>query len=138
MTSTMRLLAPVLLLALAGCSASSYCEDQQDYELAGSVPPLKGDESLSVPQSEAALRIPPRPANAVPFGEPYKDEEGDDDVRCLDKPPEMPALVEAKPAEPAPAPPAQMPPQQQAPSQPETPVTEPAPEDAPSAEPSPG
>jgi hypothetical protein len=100
MTSIARLLVVLPLLALGACSTSSYCEDQPDYELATSVPALKGDDKLQLPQSEAALKIPPRPENVVAYGEPYKDEEGDDEVRCLDKPPEMPKLPEApKPAE---------------------------------------
>lgn len=111
MTSTIRLLLLVPALALAACSSTSYCEDQQDYERSGSVPPLKTGEEVKLPQSEAALKIPPRPESQVAYGEPYINAEGDSDVRCLDKPPEMPALPEEpKPAEPAPTAPAVMPP----------------------------
>lgn len=111
MKSIVKLLILVPAVAVTACSTSSYCEDQQDYERAASVPPLKGDEALSVPESESALRIPPPPPNVVAFGETYKDEDGDDAVRCLDKPPEMaplppePQAVEPVPAaEPTPAP----------------------------------
>jgi uncharacterized lipoprotein len=85
------LLVPVL--GLAGCAAGSYCEGQQDYQRARSVPAVKPAEGLKVPDSGRALRIPPAPARAVPYGEVVKDEDGDAVVRCLDKPPELPPLA---------------------------------------------
>jgi hypothetical protein len=89
-------------LALSGCALSSYCEGEMDYQRAPSVPPLHTAEGLQLPESGSALRIPPPPANPVPYGEKYKDADGDDAVRCLDRPPEL-----ARPAEPeAPAAPA--------------------------------
>ena len=97
------LLVPVM--ALAGCAASTYCEGEQDYQRARSVPAPQSAAVLQIPQSESALRIPPPPENSVPYGEEYVDEDGDEVVRCLDKPPEMPApkpLPDDKPAEPAP------------------------------------
>ena len=100
------LLAPVLALALTGCAVSSYCEGDQKYHKAESLPPLSGAEGVTLPESASALKIPPPPANPVAFGEHYKDADGDDAVRCLDKPPDMPPPVEPKPAEttaPAPA-----------------------------------
>jgi hypothetical protein len=101
------LLVPVL--ALGGCAASSYCEGEQDYQVARSVPAPQSAEALRIPQSESALRIPPPPENSVPYGEEVQDEDGDIAIRCLDKPPDMPAPVEPKPlpdekpAAPAPA-----------------------------------
>ena len=100
------LLVPVL--ALGGCAASTYCEGEQDYQKARSVPAPQSAAVLQIPQSESALRIPPQPDNAIPYGEEYVDEDGDESVRCLDKPPEMPApkpLPEEPPAaaEPKPA-----------------------------------
>ena len=91
------LLAP--LLALSGCAVSSYCEGDQKYHKAESLPPLAGTEGVTLPESPSALKIPPPPPSAVAFGEKYKDADGDDAVRCLDKPPDMPAPVEPKPAE---------------------------------------
>jgi hypothetical protein len=100
----------VPLLALGGCAANTYCEGQQDYQTARSVPAAQPAGALRIPESEGALRIPPPPDNAVPYGEAYLDEDGDEAVRCLDKPPEMPPPVEPKPlpeeqkpVEPAPA-----------------------------------
>jgi hypothetical protein len=99
-------------LALGGCVAGSYCEGTQDYQRAKSVPPLQPAEGIKVPESEGALRIPPPPANSVPYGELARDEDGDEYVRCLDKPPEVPPPAPepaAEPAAPAPAAPAPAP-----------------------------
>ena len=100
------------MLALSGCALNSYCEGEQDYQTAPSVPPLNTAEGLQLPESPSALRIPPPPASPVPYGERYKDEDGDDAIRCLDRPPDMPKPVE--PAAPAPTP---------APAPAETPAT---------------
>lgn len=89
------------LLTLGGCAVSSYCEGEQDYQEAASLPSLQTADGLQVPDSSTALRVPPPPANAVPYGETVKDEDGDDTVRCLDRPPELPPGAVA-PAEPAP------------------------------------
>jgi hypothetical protein len=86
-------------LALSGCALSSYCEGELKYQRAPSVPPLRTAEGLQLPQSGSALRIPPPPENPVPYGEKYKDAEGDDAVRCLDRPPEL--VRSPEPPEPA-------------------------------------
>jgi hypothetical protein len=106
---TFRLAILIPALALGGCVAGSYCEGTQDYQRAKSVPPLQPAEGMTVPESEGALRIPPPPANAVPYGEVARDEDGDEIVRCLDKPPEVPPEPAAAPAAPAPAAPAPAP-----------------------------
>ena len=90
-------------LALAGCAAGSRCLSEQPYANAKSVPPLQPVEGLKLPESSAALKIPPAPAEPVPFGQKVKDAKGDEVVQCLDKPPPMPAPVEPKPAEAKPA-----------------------------------
>lgn len=96
---------PMLLpaLALAGCAAGGYCEGEQDYERAEIYPPLQTVDGVKLPESQAALRIPPAPATAVAFGERYTDEDGDEAVRCLDKPPAMPVPAAPTPAEAPPA-----------------------------------
>lgn len=101
-------LKPLLLasvLVLGGCAGSSYCEGEQGYQTARSVPAPQSSGTLQIPVSESALRIPPPPENAVPYGEEYQDEDGDEAIRCLDRPPAMPPPVEPKPlpTEPAPA-----------------------------------
>ena len=104
----MRVLALLPVLALGACASNSYCLGEQKYQNAGSVPPLRPIEGLKLPESPSALKIPPAPANPVAFGERYKDEDGDEKSRCLDKPPAMPALPvkseESKPEEQKPAP----------------------------------
>ena len=103
MKTVMRTLVLLPLLALAGCAVNSYCDGEQAYQKAPPLPPLQATEGVKLPESPAALKIPPAPQTAVAYGEHYQDEDGDDAVRCLDKPPAMPPLVEPKPAE-APAP----------------------------------
>jgi len=84
-------------VCLCGC-AGSRCLGDQPYSHAPSIPPLKSAENLKVPESSSALKIPPAPANPVPFGEKVKNEKGDEEVQCLDKPPPMPPVTDAKPS----------------------------------------
>jgi len=121
LSMTFLALAPALL---AGCAASSYCTGEQKYQKAGSVPSLQGVEGLQLPDSATALKIPPPPAKAVAYGEVYTDEDGDEAVRCLDKPPAMPPVTPpAAPPAPAPAaaPAAGTPPADAPPAPPATP-----------------
>jgi hypothetical protein len=99
MTFVTRTLLLLPALALAGCAVSSYCEDEQKYQKAVSYPPLQPVEGIKLPDSQAALRVPPAPPNAIAFGERYIDEDGDEAVRCLDKPPLIPPPTVPKPAE---------------------------------------
>jgi hypothetical protein len=100
----LKLLALVPLVALTGCAVGAYCEGERAYQEAISVPEVQPADGLKPRESASALKIPPAPANPVPYAEPYVDEDGDEAVRCLDKPPEMPALAlppePAKPAQP--------------------------------------
>lgn len=98
----MKFLALVPALLLCGCAANSYCIGEQPYQKAASVPPLKNAEDLKIPESPSSLRIPPAPAKPTPYGEVVKDSDGDDVVRCLDKPPELVASIDPPPAPPAP------------------------------------
>lgn len=115
------LLIPVLL-SLGACAANTYCMGEQPYQKATSVPPLRPAGDLKLPESPAALRIPPPPATPVPYGQTVKDKDGDDAIRCLDKPPEM-AIAPEAPPEPPPVAPAP------------APVAEPAPAEQPASEP---
>jgi hypothetical protein len=100
----LRPLALVVTVFLGACASNSYCEGEQGYETAPSVPELKPVDGMVLPQSGSALRVPPPPANPVPYGEPVKDADGDDAVRCLDRPPEMPPpKPEVEPLAPPPA-----------------------------------
>ena len=101
----LKLLALVPVFALAGCATGTYCEGELAYQQAVSVPVVQPTDGLKPRESASALKIPPAPANPVPYAEEYVDEDGDEAVRCLDKPPEMPPLAlppePAKPAAPA-------------------------------------
>lgn len=90
---TMRLLLLLAVsLGLCACGANSYCLVPQKYERAETVPELKSIEGLEIPSSPSALRLPPKPAESVPFGRKAEDGSG----ICLDKPPRL--------AQPTPAP----------------------------------
>lgn len=79
--------------SLSACGVNKYCVTQQDYQIAGVVPELRPAAGLQLPDSPSALRLPPPPANRVPFGERAED----GTISCLDQPPPMP------PVEPPPA-----------------------------------
>jgi len=93
----LRVLTLFPLLVLGACAASTYCEGEQRYQTAQSVPAMQPADGLQIKESATALDIPPAPANAIPYGEAYKDADGDDAIRCLDRPPDMPAPVAPKP-----------------------------------------
>jgi hypothetical protein len=99
----MRFLVLLAIFGLSGCATTSYCVDEQKYQEAKSVPPIKGTEAVRLPESHSALRIPPPPEKPVAFGEIYKDEDGDERVRCLETPPQI-TLPPPAPAAPTPAP----------------------------------
>src|SRR5688572_30826984 len=111
MTRLALVLAPLLL---AGCAANSYCEGDQDYQHAASVPVIQPSDGLQIKDSTAALKIPPEPQTKVRYGERVVDAEGNERVSCLDRPPEL-VLPEPKPEPAAPA----------APAEPATPATPP-------------
>lgn len=94
------------MLALAGCAASSYCEGEHAYQTAPSVPAVQSAEGLKFPESTAALKIPPAPANPVPYGQKVKMDDGDERTSCLDKPPMLvtPTLPPEPPKPDTPAP----------------------------------
>ena len=93
---TMRfLLLLAVSLGLGACGANSYCLVPQKYERAETVPELKSIEGLEIPSSPSALRLPPQPAESVPFGRKAEDGSG----ICLDKPPRF-ALPAPAPAAP--------------------------------------
>ena len=88
---------------LGGCAIGNhYCLGEQPYSNAPSVPPIQPVGGLKVPEAGSTLKIPPAPANPVPFGQEVKNEKGDKVIECLDQPPRMPP-AEAKPEEKRPA-----------------------------------
>ena len=99
MRAPMRAMGLVLCISvLAGCATGNrYCMGDQPYAHAPSVAPLQPVEGLKVPQSGSTLKIPPPPANPVPFGQEVTDAKGKKVVECLDQPPPLPPQPEAKP-----------------------------------------
>lgn len=83
------MMKPLLLAAatvlLSACGATKYCLSEQEYQKATLVSDLKPAEGLILPQSAGALRMPPKPADPVPFGVEAQDGTG----ICLDQPPRM-------------------------------------------------
>ena len=109
---------PVVVVAvtllLGGCAAGSYCEGEQDYEDAASVPAIQSADGLQIKESSTALKIPPAPEAKVPYGEKVVDAKGKEGMRCLDQPPDL-VLPEPKPGADASVPPeATVPPQEPA------------------------
>lgn len=89
---TPRLLLTLLFPALAGlsaCSSTRHCERATAYQEAETVAPLQPVDGIQPPSSPSALRIPPPPAEIVPFAlrEEDPDKPGRTRVRCLDLPP---------------------------------------------------
>lgn len=87
--------ASVLLaiaLMLGGCGgASRHCVGEFEYQRAETLPPPTQVEGLTMPDSVAALRIPPPPAESVPYAREYPDPENPKKTRvdCLDVPPRI-------------------------------------------------
>ncbi|MGB0955506.1 MAG: hypothetical protein ACPGZP_05835 [Panacagrimonas sp.] len=71
------------VLLFSACSSNRYCLSAQEYQGAADLPALQSAEGLKLPESPAALRIPPESPNAAPFG--VRDEQGNG--ICLDQPP---------------------------------------------------
>jgi hypothetical protein len=94
MKGRLLLAATGLSLLVTGCASNSYCLGKQPYENAEERPPLQSVGDLKLPDSPTALRVPPKPANPVPFG--VANAKGDG--VCLDKPP---AFTPSSPVVPA-------------------------------------
>lgn len=94
-----RVFACFAALALGACSTGGRCVGEFPYQSAQTLPPPQKVEGLKQPESASALRIPPPPANPVPYAEtlPDPEEPGEAIVRCLDLPPALPENAEKKP-----------------------------------------
>lgn len=96
----------ILALLLTGC-ASGRCDGDRRYLKAESVAPIRGTADLQLPESPAALRIPPlSDAARAAAAEPVATGGGRRSA-CLDMPPTMPAVEPEPAASPVPAPAAQ-------------------------------
>ena len=89
---------------VSGCSSTARCNGVQDYQKAQTLPAPAPVADMKSPESAASLKIPPAPANAVPYGERVPDptKPGKTHLECLDSPPPMPEQP-PEPAAPAPA-----------------------------------
>jgi uncharacterized lipoprotein len=90
----MKVLLPSVAAALllAGCGGMSrHCVGEFEYQRAETLPPPAPVEGLTMPDSVAALRIPPPPAESVPYAREYPDPENPNKTRvdCLDVPPRI-------------------------------------------------
>jgi uncharacterized lipoprotein len=93
----------VAALLIAGCSGgmSRHCVGEFEYQRAETLPPPEQVEGLTMPESVAALRIPPPPEQPVPYAIEYPDpaKPGKTLVNCLDVPPRI--RVAPEPPEPS-------------------------------------
>jgi len=91
-----RALILITLAALAsGCAGRNRCmSTDAAYQQAETLPPLQPAEGLKLPESPAALRIPPAPAVTASLPE----------GQCLETPPALKEPAAAPAAAPAPAP----------------------------------
>jgi hypothetical protein len=83
----------VATLLLGACAAKSFCVQPQRYDHVASIPPMTATDGLNIPNSPTALKVPPPPAQDVPFGNRLVDptHPGKLEYACLDEPPPMPA-----------------------------------------------
>ncbi|MDP3858916.1 MAG: hypothetical protein Q8Q73_14260 [Stagnimonas sp.] len=93
----------VLALALGGC-ASGRCDGDSRYREAESIAPIQGTGELLLPESPAALRVPPLSEAARTAAAQPVDNGGGRRKACLDVPPRLPPVEpEPAPATPPPA-----------------------------------
>ncbi len=75
-------------LALGACATNSTCADDMSYRQAASVAPIVGSNGITVPESAAALHIPPPSGKEVAAVLPTN---ANRRSACLDFPPEIAA-----------------------------------------------
>ena len=83
---------PLIILAAAfalnACATNKECADDQSYRQATSVAPIVGSNGITVPESAAALHIPPASGKEVAVVPPTNVNRRS---ACLDFPPEIAA-----------------------------------------------
>lgn len=92
-------------LAVGGCASGGRCAGEFEYQKAQTLEPIRGTDGVKAPESGSALKIPPAPAQPVPFAQRMADPDkpGKEKIMCLDVPPPMPAPAQPAPVEPVPA-----------------------------------
>ena len=85
------MLAIAAVALLAACSANRHCVGDFPYQRAATLTPPTQVEGLAMPESVSALRIPPPPAESVPYAREVPDPRnpGSTHVQCLDVPPRL-------------------------------------------------
>lgn len=88
-----------MVVVLSGCSTTSYCRNPQPYENAASIPPIKAPEGLTIATPSTALRVPEVKSESVTYGyyAPDPDNPGKERIYCLDQPPPLVIVPDAKP-----------------------------------------
>ena len=93
MKTSALLLLVLTTLTLGACASNKECGGNTSYRHADTVPPIVGSGGLTVPDSPAALRIPPvsaeEKAQAVPKASNSR-------TACLDFPPDISPAAAAK------------------------------------------
>jgi hypothetical protein len=84
--------ACLAVLLLSGCAAGGHCAGTFPYQQAELAPQLQSVDGIQVPESSAALRVPPQPELVVPYAMVTEDPRrpGRSRVSCLDVPPRLP------------------------------------------------
>lgn len=84
--------ACLAILLLSGCAAGGHCVGTFPYQEARLAPQLQPVDGIQVPESSAALRVPPPPEQVVPYASYTEDpaRPGRPRVSCLDVPPRLP------------------------------------------------
>ncbi len=86
----------VCVVFITGCAANRRCARAQPYENAPSIPPLVGTDTLKIPVTTTALKVPEAKGESLTFGymTPDAAKPGKTKVECLDLPPPIPPLAE--------------------------------------------
>lgn len=84
-------------IALSACQANRYCARPQAYESAPSIPPLVGSDTLRIPTTPTALKVPDAKGDSLTFGYGVPDpaHPGKSRIECLDRPPPIPPLADS-------------------------------------------
>jgi len=94
--SSLRLVLLLAVVAISACSARAHCKGERPYQSADSVALAEEIDGVRVPRSSSALIIPDEPAEGPPYAEHYEDEKGRERIRCLDEPPRLDPVIEAR------------------------------------------
>ncbi len=97
MIRTSSLAVLIAALSLPACTVNRYCSKPQPYETAPSIPALVGTDTLRVPTTSTALKVPEAKGDSLTFGyvTPDPARPGKTKLECLDKPPPIPPVADS-------------------------------------------